>query len=238
MNLLLAFFRARLSPAGYLGLHLSMGAAVLLAAAAGFGAIAEDVVNAEAITLLDVRLANWLHVHATPAFTQLMLVLTEIHGVAGITILTLLLCAWLTGQRHHQWVLATACTVGGGMLLNVAMKYAFHRARPHFDDPLLTLSTYSFPSGHTTGSTLFYGVLACYLCSRVRQWQVRAPIILAAVLMIALVGLSRMYLGVHYLSDVLAAVTEGSAWLALTVTTLSTLRRRRAFRGALERNHG
>ncbi|WP_395406963.1 phosphatase PAP2 family protein [Pseudoduganella sp. UC29_106] len=92
-----------------------------------------------------------------------------------------------------------------------------------FDEPLLTLATYSFPSGHTVAATLFYGLLACYLVMRGRRWLPVA----GATLMVLLVACSRMYLGVHYLSDVLAAVAEGVAWLAICVTGMSTWRRRR-----------
>jgi undecaprenyl-diphosphatase len=92
---------------------------------------------------------------------------------------------------------------------------------------LLTLSTYSFPSGHTAAATVFYGLLACYLLRRVQAWPARAAIVAACCLMVGLVALSRMYLGVHYLSDVLAATLEGAAWLATCITAVSTLQRRR-----------
>jgi membrane-associated phospholipid phosphatase len=95
----------------------------------------------------------------------------------------------------------------------VLMKFAFHRARPTFDHPLLVLTSYSFPSGHVAGATLFYGFLAALLASRCAQWRHRLLLVLAASLLIALVALSRMYLGAHYLSDVLAAFAEGAAWL-------------------------
>jgi len=121
--------------------------------------------------------------------------------------------------------------VPGGMLLNVALKHAFRRIRPSFDDPLLSLVTYSFPSGHTAAATVFYGLLACYLVRRTQAWRVRVLIVAGAVAMVMLVALSRMYLGVHYLSDVLAAAAEGAAWLAICVTAVSTLHRRRLARG-------
>ena len=99
-----------------------------------------------------------------------------------------------------------------------------------FDEPLLTLSTYSFPSGHTLGATMFYGVLAAYLVCVVPRWRVRTLVVLGACTMVALVALSRVYLGAHFLSDVLAAMLEGCAWLAVCITSCSTLRRQRAAR--------
>jgi undecaprenyl-diphosphatase len=95
---------------------------------------------------------------------------------------------------------------------------------------LLTLTTYSFPSGHTAAATVFYGLVACYLVRRVPGGPKRAAVIAACCLMVMLVALSRMYLGVHYLSDVLAASAEGVAWLAVCITAVSTLQRRRIAR--------
>lgn len=232
MSSLSRFLHARLSPEGYLGLHLTVGALLLVAASAVFGAIAEDVVSADALTLLDVRLAQWLHHHASAGVTRFMLAVSYLHGVAGIFLWSCALGCYFLRHRLWYWLLSLTVAVGGGALLNTAMKLAFHRARPTFDDPLVTLLTYSFPSGHTAGTTAFYGVLACYLYSRTKQRSARALIALAAFLLVVLVGASRMYLGAHYFSDVLGAAAEGAAWLTLTITAVSTLRRRRLFRKA------
>lgn len=226
----LSFLRARLSPEGYLGLHLTIGAVLLLVAGALFGAIAEDVATAAPITLQDVRIARWLHAHGSAGLTQFMLGVTYLHGVPGVTVMSVIFGVVLWRRHARYWTLALAIAVAGGALLNVAMKYAFHRARPTFDDPLFTLLTYSFPSGHTAGSAAFYGVLASYLCARHGSGKARAGIISAAIGMVLLVGASRMYLGVHYFSDVLGAIAEATAWLALTITAVSTLRRSRARR--------
>jgi undecaprenyl-diphosphatase len=116
------------------------------------------------------------------------------------------------------------------------LKSAYHRVRPSFDDPLLTLATYSFPSGHTAGTTLFYGFMAALLVSRVRAWRWRVATVMLAVLMIVLVGLSRMYLGVHYLSDVMAAAAISIAWLALCLTSVDELRRRQTGKRLIPRS--
>jgi undecaprenyl-diphosphatase len=221
------FVEARLSPEGETGLHLTIGVLLMLGAAWVFGGIAEDVVSGDSITLLDVELANWLHAHATAALTRFLLIITHSHGGIGCAFMALMLAAYFHMRKLHYWLLTVAVVVPGGMLLNVLLKYFFQRARPRFDDPLLTLASYSFPSGHTMNATLLYGVLACWLVMRCRGAGQRAAIIAGAMLMVALVGFSRMYLGVHYLSDVLAACAEGCAWLAVCITAISTLRRRR-----------
>lgn len=224
------FAAARFSPTGAFGLHLSAGVALMLLAAWLFGHIAEDVVTGDSITVLDLRVARWFHAHATPGLTSMMLLLAHWHSVAGTLAMTALAAVWLRRKGARDWLLALLAAVPGGLLLNVLLKAAFHRARPHFDDPLLTLPTYSFPSGHTVAATLFYGLLACYAARHARTWQGRVGPIALACLMVALVGVSRMYLGVHYLSDVLGAAAEGCAWLAVCITAVSTLRRRRAAR--------
>ena len=155
MRQFLPFLRARLSAKGYLGLHLTIGALLLIAACIVFGRIAEDVASAGATTLLDVKIAQWLHAQATSPLTRITLWLTNMHGIAGISLMAAGFGIWLVRRREWYWLASTVIGVTGVMLINVAMKYAFQRARPTFDAPLLTLSTYSFPSGHTAGSTVF-----------------------------------------------------------------------------------
>jgi undecaprenyl-diphosphatase len=81
-------------------------------------------------------------------------------------------------------------------------------------------------------ATLFYGLIAAYFVCLTSRWKTRLLIVAVACVMVGLVGLSRMYLGVHYLSDVLAAIAEGCGWLAVCITGVSTLRRRRAARAS------
>lgn len=226
------FAAARVSPEEEFGLHLTVGVLVMLLAMAGFARIAGAVVAGAPITQLDVELANWLHAHARDSLPlrQVMMGITHLHSTPGMLALTALAGWWFHRRGARHWMLTLLATVPGGMVLNVLMKHTFERARPHFDEPLLTLSTYSFPSGHAAAATLFYGLLACYLTRQAHGWAQRAGIVLLACLMVALVAGSRLYLGAHYLSDVLAAIAEGCAWLSICVTGVATLRRRQAAR--------
>ena len=108
--------------------------------------------------------------------------------------------------------------MGGVLATNALMKLAFHRARPSFDDPFVTLATYSFPSGHVAGSTIFYGLVVAAVFARTTNARWRA-------LAVALVAFSRMLLGAHFLSDVLAAFAEGIAWLTISIGALAAFRR-------------
>lgn len=211
-----------------LPLHLVAGLALLIMAAAMFETIAGAAVGPGArLAAFDVHVSQWLHARASEPWTTLMLAVSHLHSVAGIAFLTLLF-AWLLWRRQaHYWLLTLLLSVPPGMVLNVLLKLNYQRVRPHFDAPLLTLPTYSFPSGHTLAATVFYGVLACYLWSQARGAAQRVALVAGTVLMVALVAFSRVYLGVHYLTDVLAAVAEGLGWLAICVTAVSSLRRHR-----------
>ena len=125
--------------------------------------------------------------------------------------------------------------VGGGALINLAVKQAIHRHRPVFQDPIATLTSYSFPSGHTMGSMLCYGLIAIVVVTNVRSWSAKVAAVIGAALIITLIGFSRIYLGLHYLSDVLGAMAAGAAWLALCVTAADTYRRRKEHRRNLNR---
>jgi len=210
---LAALIRTRLSARGFLGAQMGAGALALIGACWLFGDVSEDVMTGDPLTIVDVHVAEWLHAHATPRLTEFMLLVSNLHGVAAISAYAAVLALYLVRKRDWYWLACLGAIVPGGMVLNLLMKFAFHRARPSFDEPLLTLMTYSFPSGHVAGTTLFYGVLGAILVAKneVRRWKM----IVAILAIVFLVALSRLYLGVHYLSDVLAAFAEALAWLSL-----------------------
>lgn len=223
----ISFIEARLSPGGEFGLHLTAGMAILIVAGYVFHELAEAVMGQEAITVLDAQVAHWFNAHAVEPYTTLMLVVTHWHSVAGMSLMVAALAVYFWRAQARYWLLALIFSVPGGMLLNVTLKYIFQRTRPVFEDPLLTLMTYSFPSGHTTAATCFYGLLASYLVIARPGWNVRLGTVVLCTVMVLLVAFSRVYLGAHYVSDVLAAMAESIAWLAVCITAISTLRRRR-----------
>lgn len=140
---------------------------------------------------------------------------SAMNGVPGVGLMTFALALWLW-RSHDRIRLATlVLAVPGVMLLNALLKHIFARPRPHFADPWTHLSSYSFPSGHVSQSTVFYGFLAACLITQTCRRTTHGLIMAAAVLMIIIVAGSRLYLGAHYLTDVVAAVFEGVAWLAL-----------------------
>ncbi len=219
------FLQARLSPEGYLGLHLTVGLLVILAAGWWFGDIAEDMSGNAATRLFDERVASWFHVHATPALTQVMRVVTFFGSVGFVAVAASCIAIFLIVRKRWYQALLLTLAVGGGSLLNILLKHFFHRQRPVLENPLLTLTSYGFPSGHTMGSTLFYGVLAIFVAHSVRNWRWRILAVWIAALAVALIGLSRIYLGAHYFTDVVGAIAVGLAWLAFCWTGVETLRK-------------
>src|SRR5438309_2194803 len=125
-------------------LKLAAGTIVLVVAAWIFDAIAEDVVNGEPLTVVDRRLANWLHAHATLQVTRAMLVISELAGPRVAVGLTLATALVLLAMRRWLWLLALVLVVPGGWLLDPLLKIAYRRARPMFEIPLLALTDYGF----------------------------------------------------------------------------------------------
>jgi membrane-associated phospholipid phosphatase len=187
----------------------------LVVCAALFAAIAASVATTAPILKQDLQVSVYLHTHNNAVFVAFLYAITQLHSPVGLTIIACLFGFYLWRAHHHHWTASLALALGGGMLLNTLLKLAFNRERPVWEDPLLTLHSASFPSGHTAGATLFYGFLAAFMVWNMREAWARALVVAACALMVALVGFSRIYLGAHYLTDVLAAISMSMVWLAI-----------------------
>jgi membrane-associated phospholipid phosphatase len=219
----------RWSPERTFVLRLALGAFVLIAAAWLFGAIAEDVVNHDApLGTLDLHVAAWLHARVTPGWTSVMTFISDLGAPITVIAIASVVATVLLYLRGRYQLLLLVLAVPGGALLNVIIKQLIHRHRPVFDDPIQTLATYSFPSGHAMGSTVLYGTLATIIVWQVRAWRVRVLAIAGAALLVVSICFSRIYLGVHYLSDVAAGFLEGIVWLSVCLAAVDAVRRRSA----------
>ena len=212
-----------LSPRGL----LILGAVAAMTAAVIFLSLAWKVATYAPIVVLDTEIANWLHKRGTPEITAFMIAVTQFHSIPGTGLLAAAFGAVLAWLRQWYWLGTLALAMGGGMALNSLLKEAFARIRPYFDDPWISLTSYSFPSGHTAGAVLFYGVLAAFLVSRFYAPRQRIACLAGAVVAVALVAFSRMYLGAHYLSDVVAAACSSLVWLVFCLTAIHAVVRRR-----------
>jgi membrane protein DedA with SNARE-associated domain len=226
----LEFLLDRLSPNGYLGLHLTMGVLLIIGASWLFGGIAQDVVAGDPLTVVDRHVAAWFHERQTPGLITTMQLLTGLASTTWVTAVAMVAALVLSWKKCWNRLLALVLVVPGGMLLNLLLKIVFHRQRPGFADSFLIFNGYSFPSGHTMAATLLYGLLAAFAVNSLEAWRWRVGAVLAAFIMVLLVGFSRVYLGAHYLSDVLGAAAAGLAWLVLSITAVDVLRRRSGLR--------
>ncbi|WP_428908384.1 phosphatase PAP2 family protein [Niallia sp. Krafla_26] len=144
--------------------------------------------------------------------TLWMLMITELGSVKWITIFVILTAVWLLYKKKYSLAIFMMAASGIGALFNMWLKWLFKRERPDIL-PLLSEESFSFPSGHAMGSFIFYGSLAYLIIHLVhkKSWQLFSIVVNA--LFILFIGLSRIYLGVHFPSDIVGGYLAGSAWL-------------------------
>jgi undecaprenyl-diphosphatase len=187
-----------------------------LAALAVFALLALQVVLHGPLTRIDFALADVLAAHRQPWLTRAMLLVSDSHETGKLLAIAIVLAAWRWWRGARREALAFA-VVPAGEALNILLKYTFQRPRPVVAHPLVHLSTFSFPSGHAVAATVFYGVVCALVFHHTRSALLRTVACVAAVTMVLLVATSRVYLGAHYLTDVLAGIAAGSACLAVAL---------------------
>lgn len=220
--------KLRVPTGGYWGWHLLIGVIVFTAMTLVLVGLSDEVIEGEPLTVTDAQLSNYLHEHQTPTQIAVFKFITSLGSTLVATSLTCLVGIYLLWRRQRYWFTTLTLSVVGGVVLNRILKEAFQRTRPQFDDPIMVFTGYSFPSGHTITATVLYGCLAAMILANTRSKRVRTIVIVSAGIVIATVGFSRIYLGAHYLSDVLAAVAEGLAWLSLSFTLVYSLWRHKS----------
>jgi undecaprenyl-diphosphatase len=218
-----AYIAAYFSPEGSLGLYLLIGFVVLLLSAALFSEIASDVTANEFIVRFDLAVESAIHANTNPGLIQMMLI-ASLAGSQVIIIAAVVIGALFIWRHNWHDLLLLVIAVGGEELINLAFKSAFNRPRPVFSDPITLANGFSFPSGHAMGSMVFYGLIAYFLMRRSKPILDRILIVLIGLLIIAIIGFSRIYLGLHYPSDVVGGYSAGLAWLAFTISGLGLYR--------------
>jgi membrane-associated phospholipid phosphatase len=173
---------------------------------------------------LDAAILHWLRQPASPGLDSWAVWLTDLGGPIGVTVVTLVgaIALYLGRRRRAALVLVTG--VGGAAVINSLLKLIFQRARPDLWEPLIHEASFSFPSGHAmVSSALACSVVYILWRTRWRWWAIGLGLIYALV-----IGLTRLYLGVHYPTDVLAGWLVGFTWVAILRAALWRSRRWRA----------
>ena len=215
----LRFIAARLDRDSYLGLHLTVGLAIIAAGLWLFGSLLEEVLDNATLVQWDIAAASRIHGVATPIGTQVFVAITNIGSPVAMAVVAVVGAGVAFITRHRLLALGWAAAAVGGAIIDFLFKATVHRTRPEYGAAFLHGTSWSFPSGHAMGSIIGYGFLgyAIVRIRRLRGWRQAAVFGLAALLTL-LIGVSRVYIGVHYPSDVLGGWAAGLAWLAVCVT--------------------
>jgi len=218
------------------GARLATGCSLAALGAATFAGLVELLRDGPAISALDLTFTDAL-ARAVPAGTvQAAALLTRLGDPVTLGVLGAAVGAALLLRRRVGLMLGWALAMGGNGVLNPALKQQFARMRPLNVADGVSASGFSFPSGHSSGTVVAFGMLA-YLGLRLLPKRWHLPVLLVAVVLAFNVGMSRIILGVHYVSDVVAGFASGTAWLAVCVTCIE-LGRWLRHRGSLARSGG
>ena len=200
-------------PGRLLGIELIIGLVVAVLAGALFGWLGEEVLEG-GTQGLDDRLRSLVNQHATPVLTEVMRLASIWGAPARLSVVGAVATLGFLLRRRQRAALLVAMALMGAGLIDSSLKLFYGRVRPAaFFSDYPAPTSYSFPSGHTLFATTFFGGLAVLLWPRLRHPLARALVCLAATGLILLIGFSRIYLGVHYPSDVLGGLAAGTVWV-------------------------
>jgi undecaprenyl-diphosphatase len=220
------FIAARFDREAELGLELTVALLIIALLLWSFVELSAAFPRQGAFDTLDVRVISWLHQRETPAGVMAW---TAVSWFGSIGLILVSTAVAITFAARGSWLklLVWTFAAGGVAILNQTLKFAFQRARPEFAPDTLRLHSWSFPSGHAMDSLVVYGLLAYLVLERVKWPALRRLIVVGAGLFVAAIGVSRLYLGVHYPSDVIAGFLAGGAWLTACVLAYQLARSRR-----------
>jgi len=210
-----------------LSLSLLLGLAAAVAALLFFAWLANEVLEGELQHFDEVTRVG-VHQLATPALTTTMQGISFLGSTIFLTSATTTICIWFVLRHWQRESILFAITMIGAAFLNTTLKLTFKRSRPVPYFNLLAPESYSFPSGHALASFCFYGAFAAIVTARIKNRRKRIVIWLIAGAMILLIGFSRIYLGVHYTTDVLAGYSAALIWVVVVrFVELQLARRKR-----------
>ncbi|HUP60520.1 MAG TPA: phosphatase PAP2 family protein [Thermoanaerobaculia bacterium] len=217
----------------YLPVAVLLGAGIAVTFYAGdwFIDIAERVrADSPQLREIDERTHEWARFTRTAGSTRFFNTMTIIGTPVGLAAIVLIASIVLFAKKHWRWASYLIFTTGVGGLLNRLLKSSFERARPDLAEALRQASGFSFPSGHAMGSVVCFGALSYLAMRAIPRWRWRAAALAFGLTMALSIASSRIYLGVHWISDIGAGMCAGLIWVSVTTVAYETFRRIRMIR--------
>ncbi|SAL13184.1 phosphatase PAP2 family protein [Caballeronia telluris] len=214
---------SRIAPKTLLVIQLAVSFAVIAGGAALFAAIADELGAEEELGRLDQTFADAIGKSVAPGVIRAFAWITHLGDPWVLTVWCVGGAAALFIARRRLLALGVVLAIAGNGLLNQTLKHIFERVRPVHDQSIATAAGWSFPSGHTSGSLVTYGIIA-YVLVRTTPARWHVPIAVAATVVAFSTACSRVFLRVHFASDVLAGFASGTAWLVACIVSIEVSR--------------
>lgn len=204
---------------------------LIVALLGGHLAVVAAIHVAGGVTPLDAGVHAWFVEHRSALLDPVMIGVSAIGGTAGMAVLAVLTAAILVSRGRRAQAVIVLIAFAGGEALGEVAKLFYQRARPPQADWLVVVTSYSLPSGHSLLATATVGIVAAVVVQRCPSRSAQAGVVALAIGVVLLIGTSRLYLGVHWATDVLSGFLLGGAWLAGCLLALTAIERRRAAGG-------
>jgi membrane protein DedA with SNARE-associated domain/membrane-associated phospholipid phosphatase len=180
-----------------------------------FSKMVEDVLKKELVTQLDTVVHAKIGLITSPLLTKIMIVITSSMNLLGIVFLSMVVIGIMVYKKKWYSILLYLFSIGGGALIAYSIKQIMHRTRP--ENALIHVTGFSFPSGHATVAIIFFSVVLYSFKNEIKGTIGRASYIITGIILTLLIGFSRIYLGVHWFSDIVAGFALGMFWLTLLI---------------------
>ena len=227
----------RSASAGALGLQLGISVVLALAALWLFTEVADNVIDQDKLSHFDAQVLVLLAPWRTSTGLAIASAVSRLGTVPIMSALALVLVLTIYRDQWRAVVVGWTLVMAGGKLVEAVLKHTFHRHRPIGALHYLHGESYSYPSGHSMGSMIGYGMLAYLLLLRVQRPAWRSAVTVATALIILAVGLSRLVLAVHFFTDVVGGFAAGVVWLTLSIAAVQAARERVLAAGDQEHRH-
>lgn len=205
------FFINRFDNKQFLGLPITCFFLIIVYLSCLFGGLIEDILHSDVITFADIRIANLLTYFRHDFYSRIFLWITILGKMEIVLFISILMLIIFYSKKKYEYIWSLVIGIVGSTSCLYFGKLIFHRPRPYV--ALYLEKSFSFPSGHATISVLLYGFICYVILKNSEKWKTKVNAFFITLVVIGLIGFSRLYLGVHFLSDVLGGYLLGAIWL-------------------------